>query len=56
MANILLLLCGQYILVEGVANIVVHYYVKEGRYSEVYQLGRLVRCIGGLIITYFSVV
>lgn len=50
----LLLLCGQYLLVESVANIVYHYKVNEGKWSKLFQLGRIIRGVAGLIVTIFA--
>lgn len=54
--NVLLFVAGQYLVIEAVVNVVYRHFVPEGKWGPLFQAGRLLRVVGGLIVTYFSVV
>lgn len=52
--NVLLFVAGQYLVIEGVVNVVYRRLVPEGKYDKLFQAGRVLRVVGGIIVTYFS--
>jgi hypothetical protein len=54
MTNLILFVVGQYTVIEAVVNLVWRHLVPESRYGRLFQAGRVLRVVGGLIVTYFS--